>query len=87
MTMKDIRQLPVSTTDPKALACYERAAELTHGYFADPLAALDEALGHDPQFAMAHCLRAAIAVMSSEQGALPMLSESVAAVEALGTRA
>jgi len=85
--LKDCRGLTVSTSNASALAAYERAADLTHGYYVDPLAEIDIALEHDPHFAMAHCLRAAIAVMSSEQGALPMLAESVAAVELLGARA
>jgi tetratricopeptide (TPR) repeat protein len=66
---------------------YERAVELTHGYYVDPVALADAALARDPGFAAAHCLKAALAVMSAERGPLPMLEASVAAVEALGTRA
>ena len=37
----------------------------------------------DPTFAPGHCLRAGLAVMASDRGAVPMLAESVAAIESL----
>ena len=87
MSTKDSRGLAVSTSDAAALDNYERAAMLTHGYFGNPLAVIDEALVVQPDFALGHCLKAAIAVMSSERAALPMLRDSVEAVERLGRRA
>ena len=84
--LSDRRGLVVSTRDAAALDLYEQAAELTHGYYVDPLAVIDQALARDPDFAMAHCLKAAIAIMTTEQAALPMLESSVRAVEALGSR-
>ena len=51
------------------------------------LAPLETAIAADPTFAAGHCLRAALAVISSERGALPMLEESIAAIEALGAKA
>ena len=75
MRLNDVRGLPVSTGDPAALASYELAARQTLGYFGNPLATLDEALAEDPDFAMAHALRADLAVMSSEQGALPLIRD------------
>ena len=87
MSLTDERGLAVSTRSAAALERYERAAAETHGYFGNPLATLDEALAEDPDFAMAHALRADLAVMSSEQGALPLIEASVAAIERLGSRA
>ena len=87
MSLTDKRGLAVSTRNEAALERYERAVEETHGYFGNPLATLDEALAEDPDFAMAHALRADLAVMSSEQGALPLIEQSVAAIERLGNRA
>ena len=59
----------------------------TLGYFGNPLATLDEALAEDADFAAAHALRADLAVMSSEQGALPLIRESLAAFERIGDHA
>lgn len=87
MTLHDRRGLAVSTSNPASLEGYEQALELTASYFIDPLATINAAVEADPAFAAGHCLRAGLAVMSSERGALPMLEESVTAVEALGGRA
>ena len=87
MTLHDSRGIAISSNRRDSLEQLERATELTASYFTDPLAVIDAALADDPGFAAGHCLRAALALTSSERGALPILAESVAAVEALGTRA
>lgn len=87
MKLKDRRGLEVSSRNPDSIDRFEAALDLTASYFLDPLAAINGALEHEPAFAMGHCLRAALGVMSSERGALPMVRESVEAVETLGTRA
>lgn len=87
MNLKDQRGVAVSTRNPVSLERYERALELTSSYFVDPLATINEAIADDPTFAAGHCLRAALAVMSSERGALPMLQQSIEVIEASGTRA
>jgi tetratricopeptide (TPR) repeat protein len=87
MTLQDRRGLAVSTRNPASLAGYEQALELTVSYFVDPLATIDAALEADPTFATGHCLRAALAVMSSERGALPILEQSVTSIETLGGQA
>ncbi|HXV41146.1 MAG TPA: tetratricopeptide repeat protein, partial [Steroidobacteraceae bacterium] len=87
MNLNDSRGLPVSTESDAALECYEQAVLETHGYFGNPLASLDAALAEDPDFAMAHALKADLAVMSSEQGALPLIRQGVEAVERIGNRA
>jgi tetratricopeptide (TPR) repeat protein len=87
MKLKDRRGLEVSSRNPDSIDRFEEAFDLTVSYFLDPLAAINGALEHEPDFAMGHCLRAALGVMSSERGALPMVRESVEAVEALGSKA
>ncbi len=87
MPLKDLRDVPVSTTSRAALAKYEKAAELLHGYYADPLAAIDEALAEDPGFVMAHCLRAALFLASTERPAEAELRNSIEAAEASGGNA
>jgi hypothetical protein len=87
MKQTDSRGLPVSTQSFAALENYELATLQTIGYFGNPLATLDEALAADPDFAAAHALRADLAVMSSEQGALPLIQASLDAFERIGARA
>jgi tetratricopeptide (TPR) repeat protein len=87
MKLMDSHGLPVSTSSNAALEKYELAASQALGYSGNPLATLDEALAEDADFAAAHALRADLAVMSSEQGALSLIQESVAAFERLGDRA
>jgi tetratricopeptide (TPR) repeat protein len=87
MTLKDSRGLPVSTQSAVALAHYELALEQTHGYFGNPLATVDAALAEDPDFGMAHALKADLAVMSSEKGALELIRQGAAALERIGGRA
>ena len=87
MKLNDSRGLPVSTTSGAALDKYELAVNEALGYIGNPLATLDEALAEDPDFAAAHALRADLAVMSSEKGALPLIRESLEAFDRLGDRA
>ncbi len=87
MSLVDCRGVPVSTNDATSLQRYEQAAELAVGYYLDPLAIIQTALEDDPHFAAAHCLRAALMVTATDRGALPMLRESIEAIESLGRRA
>ena len=87
MKLTDSRGLPVSTESVVALERYEHAVRQTLGYSGNPLEALDEALAADPEFGAAHALRADLAVMSSEQGALPLIRASVEAMSLPGCRA
>jgi hypothetical protein len=81
MSLRDSRGEPVSTSSPAQLAVLEHATTLAASYFVDPLAEIDRALAEDHGFAMGHALRVALAVMAAEKGALPMLADSVAAIE------
>jgi tetratricopeptide (TPR) repeat protein len=87
MTLKDIRGIPVSTDNTAALQAYEEGVDLSASYFLDPLAKAQQALEIEPKFAAGHCLRAALAVMSTDRNTCPMLAESIEAIEALGRRA
>jgi tetratricopeptide (TPR) repeat protein len=87
MELKDRRGLTVSSHNPAALERFETALDLTASYFIDPLATITAAIEHEPSSAIAHCLRAALGVMSTERGAMPMIAESIAVIEAPATRA
>lgn len=87
MTLIDCRGVPVSTQDRALLQRYETAVELLAGYFLDPFATIEGALQQDPTFAAGHCLRAALVVTATDRNFMPVLAESIDAVEALGRRA
>lgn len=87
MALQDSRGIALSTNNRNSLEALERATWLNAGYYFDPLATIEAALKEDPQFAAGHALRAGMAVMSSERSALPLIEDSVAAIEALGAHA
>ena len=87
MHLKDRRGLEVSTRNTRSLDGLEKALDLTASYFVDPLAEINAVIADDPVCAIAHCLRAGLAVMSSERGALPLIEESAAVIEAPSTGA
>lgn len=87
MSLTDSRGCPVSTNNNVSLQQYEQALELSVSYYLDPLAKIQGALEADPVFAAGHCLRAGLMVMASDRMVLPLLAESIDAIEGLGRRA
>jgi len=87
MSLFDCRGVPVSTTSRASLERYEQAVELSAGYYLDPMTVIQEALEEEPDFAAAHLVRAALVVTATDKAGVPMLRESVAAIERLGRRA
>lgn len=87
MEFKDRRGLAVSSRNQAVLDQFETALDLTTSYFVDPLATITAAIELEPACAVAHCLRAALGVMSTERGAVPMIAESVEVIAAPETRA
>jgi tetratricopeptide (TPR) repeat protein len=83
MSLVDARDIPVSTSNTRSLEGAEAALELFHGYYGDPLAAVDKVLVEDPAFVFGHVLRANMLVLASDKCVLPMLRASVLAAEAL----
>jgi tetratricopeptide (TPR) repeat protein len=84
MSSTEVRDVPVSTTHADSLAALEQATTLAASYALDPLARIERALAEDTDFVMGHCVRAALAVMSTEKGAVPMLADSLAAIDRCG---
>lgn len=85
--LTDARGCPTSAPSSVSLQQYEQALELSASYQLDPLATIQKAIDADPTFAMGHALRAGLALMATDRGAVPLLAESVEAIEALGRRA
>ena len=73
----DVRGLPITVANDAALAAYERAVA---GYLAqkrDTMDQLDSALDDDPEFVMAHCLRAYLLKMAFDPAFLPKARDSL----------
>jgi tetratricopeptide (TPR) repeat protein len=82
MSVRDSRGMPLSTANPKSQARYEQAVDLVHGYFVDPMAVIDAALGEDPAFVMGYCMRAGYAVLFCDTAMQAQLRSAVEAGEA-----
>jgi tetratricopeptide (TPR) repeat protein len=87
MSLRDSRGCPVSARGAASLAQFEQALELSVSYRLDPLATIQTALQTDPDFAMGHCLRAGLMIMATDRMVLPLLTESIEAIESMGRRA
>jgi tetratricopeptide (TPR) repeat protein len=83
MALTDSRGNPVSTHNPRSLDRYEIAQSLLHGYYGDPVGAIDEVLAEDPAFVMGHVMRAGMMITASDQCVESMLRDSVKAAESL----
>jgi tetratricopeptide (TPR) repeat protein len=77
----DVRGLPITVANDSALAAYERGVA---GYLAqkrDTMDQLDAALAADPEFVLAHCLKAYLLRMAYDPAFLPAARDSVAAAK------
>lgn len=70
---------PVSTASPAALAKYDEALELIRLYRGDPVAALDAALGEDPDFGAAWAARAGLLAQQTDKAYAGELAQSLRA--------
>jgi tetratricopeptide (TPR) repeat protein len=87
MSLRDSRGCPVSTRSAASLAQFEQALQLSVSYRLDPLVTIQAALEADPDFAIGHCLRAGLMIMATDRMVMPLLTESIEAIESLGRRA
>jgi tetratricopeptide (TPR) repeat protein len=80
---KDARDVPVSCSQPAALDLYEKALTQYQNYTGDPVATIDEALAHAPDFILGHLFKATALMTISEQRFVPEARASVAAAQPL----
>lgn len=80
--MKDQFGNTLSTRADEACVHFDAAAELTRLYRGDPVAALDQALAADPDFALAWATRAALFATSTDRAALGEAEKCLRAAEA-----
>ena len=77
--LKDRYGNAVSTQSETALAHYNEALGLIHLYRGDPVAALDAALGEDPDFGSAWAARAALLVQQTDRAYADEIDRSLRA--------
>jgi tetratricopeptide (TPR) repeat protein len=80
---RDSRETPVSCSNRQALDLYEKALGQYQSYVGDPIATIDEALQHAPEFILGHLFRATVFLTMTEQRFLPPARASVDSAEAL----
>src|SRR5690606_3390984 len=82
-TLQDARGVPVSVSDPQTLELFETALRQYQSYVGDAVATLDEALGRDPDFILAHVMRATVLATFTERRFVEQARVNVASAEAL----
>lgn len=78
MSLNDLNGVALSTAHPLARDAWNRASMLFHGYYGDPLAAIDEALRAHPDFAMGHVLKAGVVLTTTDVRLYPLATEALA---------
>lgn len=78
MSLNDLNGVALSTAHPLARDAWNRASMLFHGYYGDPLAAIDEALQVHPDFAMGHVLKAGVVLTTTDVRLYPLAAEALA---------
>ncbi|MGH7267597.1 MAG: tetratricopeptide repeat protein [Candidatus Rokuibacteriota bacterium] len=80
---QDARGVPVSCSDRSALELYEKALIQYHSYVGDPIATIEDALTHAPDFVLGHVFRAMVLMTFAERRFAEQARVSVTSAEAL----
>ncbi len=84
MTRTDRRLMPVSTARRDAIDACDDAIELFHGYYGNPIEALDRAIALEPDAVLPRVAKAGILLTTSEKALLPLAAAEIAAAGARG---
>lgn len=87
MALADIRDVPTSAENANSLAIYDLALDEALALRGDPVATIDSALDADPGFAMGHCFRAQMHLLSMERPLLGDAARDIELAQALSGRA
>lgn len=75
--LKDYRGVATTVASKNALDLYEKALVLLQSYKGDPVELVDAAIAEDPNFVMAHCLRAHCGSAMADGGFSEHVKESL----------
>jgi hypothetical protein len=67
MTLTDRRAMPVSSSRRDAIDACDDAIELFHGYYGNPIEALDQAIALDPGAVLPRVAKAGILFTTTEK--------------------
>jgi tetratricopeptide (TPR) repeat protein len=84
MKLTDRRTTPVSTSNRAAVDAADDAIELFHGYYGNPIEALDRAIELDPGAALPRVAKAGILLTTSEKALEAAAAAELDAAEAAG---
>ncbi|WP_085899183.1 tetratricopeptide repeat protein [Kiloniella majae] len=87
MTLKDIRGVPVSYSDQKAIDAMEDAHICAMSFYGDPIGRIDKVLKEHPDFIMGHCFKAAWLTQTLETRIYKRMVAALNAAEALWDKA
>jgi tetratricopeptide (TPR) repeat protein len=76
---------PLSPAGDDQVQAYHQALTLFHGYYGDPMAAIQPALDSERPFAMGHCLAASLLLSATDRSLYAMAGEQLAAAAAAPT--
>ena len=79
MTFTDRRAMPVSSSQRDAIDACDDAIELFHGYYGNPIEALDKAIALDPGAVLPRVAKAGILLTTSEKAFLPLAAAEIEA--------
>ena len=83
-TLRDHLDNPLAAAGHDQVEAYHRSLTLFHGYYGDPLAAIQPALADERPFAMGHCLAAALLLSATDRSLYTLADEQLAAAAAAG---
>lgn len=87
MTLKDRRNIELSTSNRDLVSGYEAAVELLAGYYHDPLSAIDATLAEDPHFISGHVFRGSLGLLACERAGTSLVEAAVREGARLAPRA
>jgi hypothetical protein len=77
MTLTDRRAMPVSNSRRDAIDACDDAIELFHGYYGNPIEALDQAIALDPGAVLPRVAKAGILLTTTEKAFQPLAAAEV----------
>ena len=75
---RDVRDVPLTAADPRAVTGYEAALTQFQTYVGDPIDTLDRTLAEAPDFVMGHLFKALAIITTGEKQFLPAAQSAFA---------
>ncbi|HVL57953.1 MAG TPA: tetratricopeptide repeat protein, partial [Burkholderiaceae bacterium] len=83
----DHRGLELHAPTAAHVEAFQQACELFHGYYVNPVDAIDRALEQDPDFILGQVLKAGIYATATEKAAYPVIDDALERLQRLAPHA